>query len=200
MGLEEDFIKFGRELFIRGLIASHSGNLSAKKGNEILITRRGSRLGSLIKEDIVSAPLIANHVEIASRELVVHRAIYQATSALACVHAHPPYAITLSLIENEIIPIDEEGAFYFSKVPILAVENSIGSEVVARQLAKLFNGNKIAMIKGHGSFAIGETLEEAYLKTSSLEHSAKIIHLVKTTSPSRYHQRILRMKNKPLKG
>lgn len=196
MGLEEDFIKFGRELFIRGLIASHSGNLSVKRGNEILITRRGSMLGNLTKEGIVSVPLIADKVEAASRELVVHRAIYQATSALACVHAHPPYAIALSLIENEIIPIDEEGAFYLSRVPILAIEDTIGSEVVASQLAKLFNGNKIAMIKGHGSFAIGETLEEAYLKTSSLEHSSQIIHLVKTVSPSLYHQRILRMKNK----
>jgi len=196
LGLEEDFIKFGRELFIRGLIASHSGNLSVKRGNEILITRRGSMLGNLTKEDIVPVPLVANHVEAASRELVVHRAIYQATSALACVHAHPPYAIALSLVENEIIPIDEEGAFYLPRVPILAVENSIGSEVVAFQLAKLFNGNKIAMVKGHGSFAIGETLEEAYLKTSSLEHSCEIIHLVKTLSPGLYHQRILRMKNK----
>jgi len=196
MGMEENFIKFGRELFIRGLIASHSGNLSVKRGNEILITRRGSMLGNLAKEDIVSAPLIANGVEAASRELVVHRTIYQATPALACVHVHPPYAIALSLTEKEIIPIDEEGAFYLPKVPILAVENSIGSEVVANQLAKLFNGSKIAMIKGHGSFAIGETLEEAYLKTSSLEHSCEIIHLVKTLSPGLYHQRILRMKNK----
>ncbi len=196
MGLEEDFIKIGRELFIRGLIASHSGNLSVKRGDEILITRRGSMLGNLTKEDIVSVPLIADKVEAASRELVVHRAIYQSTSALACVHAHPPYAIALSLIENEIIPIDEEGAFYLPRVPILAIEDTIGSEVVASQLAKLFNGNKIAMIKGHGSFAIGETLEEAYLKTSSLEHSSQIIHLVKTMSPNLYHQRILRMKNK----
>ncbi|MCG2675862.1 aldolase [bacterium] len=196
MGLEEDFIRIGRELFIRGLIASHSGNLSVKRGNEILITRRGSMLGSLTEKDIVSAPLIADGVKAASRELVVHRAIYLATSALACVHVHPPYAIALSLIENEIVPIDEEGAFYLPKVPILAVENSIGSEVVASQLAKLFNENKIAMIKGHGSFAIGETLEEAYLKTSSLEHSCIIIHLVKTASPSLYHQRILRMKNR----
>ncbi len=196
MGLEEDFIKIGRELFIRGLIASHSGNLSIKRGNEILITRRGSMLGNLKEEDILSVPIMADKVETASRELVVHRAIYQATSALACVHAHPPYAIALSLIENEIIPIDEEGAYYLPKVPILTVEDSIGSEVVASQLAKLFNGNKIALIKGHGSFAIGETLEEAYLKTSSLEHSSMIIHLVKTLSPSLYHQRILRMKNR----
>lgn len=196
MGLEEDFVKIGRELFIRGLIASHSGNLSVKRGNEILITRRGSMLGNLTKEDIVSVPLMADKVEAASRELVVHRAIYRATSALACVHAHPPYAIALSLIENEIIPIDEEGAFYSPKVPILSVEDSIGSEVVASQLAKLFNGNRIALVKGHGSFAIGETLEEAYLKTSSLEHSSQIIHLVKTLSPGLYHQRILRMKNR----
>ena len=196
MIIEEEFIRIGRELFIRGLIASHSGNLSVKRGGEILITCRGSMLGNLTKTDIVSVPLVADRVNSASRELVVHRMIYQATSALACVHAHPPYAIALSLVEKEIVPIDEEGAFYFPRVPILAIEDSIGSAVVARQLAKLFDGNKIAMIKGHGSFAIGETLEEAYLKTSSLEHSSQIIHLVKTVSPGIYHQRILRMKNK----
>jgi L-fuculose-phosphate aldolase len=196
MGLEEEFIKIGRELFLRGLIASHSGNLSVKRGNEILITRRGSMLGNLKKEDIVSVPLAIDRANGASRELVVHRAIYQETSALACVHAHPPYAVALSLIEKEIIPIDEEGALYFPKVPILGVDNSIGSEVVARQLAKLFNGDKLAMIQGHGSFTIDDTLEGAYLKTSSLEHSCQIIHLMKTASPGLYHQRILKMKNR----
>ncbi len=46
---------------------------------------------------------------LASAELAVHRSIYKKTSALAVVHAHPPYAVALSFTEKEIVPCDMEG-------------------------------------------------------------------------------------------
>ncbi len=41
------FQSVGRDLFARGLIASHSGNLSIRIGERLFITHRGSMLGSL---------------------------------------------------------------------------------------------------------------------------------------------------------
>ncbi len=56
---------------------------------------------------------------LASTELVGHRAIYRQTPALAVIHAHPPHAVALSLLEREIIPVDMEGSFHLSKVRVL---------------------------------------------------------------------------------
>ena len=45
------FQNIGHELFLRGLIASHSGNMSIRLGERLLITRRGSRLGCLSENE-----------------------------------------------------------------------------------------------------------------------------------------------------
>ena len=41
------FQTVGRDLFTRGLVSSHSGNLSIRLGDRLIITRRGCRLGCL---------------------------------------------------------------------------------------------------------------------------------------------------------
>ena len=43
---ENSFVLFrdiGRDLFLRGLVSSHAGNISLRIGQKICITRRGSR-------------------------------------------------------------------------------------------------------------------------------------------------------------
>jgi len=86
------FQTVGRDLFTKGLVSSHSGNLSIRLGERIIITRRSSRLGCLEEHDLIETGLSKNdrNTPLASVELAVHRAIYQQTSALAIVHAPPP--------------------------------------------------------------------------------------------------------------
>jgi len=179
------FQKIGRELFLQGLNNSHSGNLSIRQGDRIFITRRGSMLANLTEEDIIETGIEKNdsNITLASTEIIVHRAIYQNTSALAIVHCHPPYAIALSLIEDDIIPIDSEGCYLFRKVPVLKSEYTIGSREVAKGASKILKKYRLLMIKGHGCIAIGQLLEEAYQWASSLEHSSKIIYITRTMKP-----------------
>ena len=53
----KDFQRFGRDLFLAGLNSSHSGNLSVRRGDKIIITRRGSMLGNLAEQDIIETGL-----------------------------------------------------------------------------------------------------------------------------------------------
>ena len=86
--------------------------------------------------------------------------------------------------------MDVEGRFYLPEVLVLNVdwkemfEGRKGfmelEEEVAQKLPEILNSSKIAVVKGHGSFAVGETLEEAFHWTSALEHSCKIIYLKNT--------------------
>lgn len=177
-----EFNQIGRDLFLQGLNSSHSGNMSIRLGDRLVITRRGSMLGNLKEADLIETGLYKNdsHIILASTEIGVHRSIYQNTSALAIVHAHPVYATAISLVEDEIIPIDSEGQYMLHKIPVIGFEHTVGSDEVARILPEYLKEYKLVMIRGHGSFAIGQLIEEAYQWTSSLENICKIIYLTRT--------------------
>ncbi len=179
----EDFQLVGRELFEAGLVSSQGGNLSIRRDKSIFITKRDVMLAHLKEDEIIEVPLEGSGERDvgASRELVVHRAIYRNTGAMAIVHAHPVYATALSLSESKIIPQDAEGSFFLRSIPVVRVREAIGSEEVAKMLPPIFSSNYVvAVIKGHGSFAAGGSLLEAYHYTSCLEKTCQIITISKS--------------------
>ncbi len=173
----EQFRRIGRDLFVAGLVSSHGGNMSVRQGDRILITRRGSMLAQLEERDVIDTGLEENdaNVTLASTEIVVHRAIYLQTSALAVLHTHPPYAIAQSLVKDEIVPVDSEGSYLLHKVPVVAAQLTAGSAEVAELVPRWLKEYDIVMLRGHGPFAIGHLLEEAYQLTSVLEMTCRIL-------------------------
>jgi len=176
------FKTVGSELFTKGLVSSHSGNLSIRLGERIIITRRNCGLGCLEEHDLVETGLNRNdrNTPLASIELAVHRAIYQATSASAIVHAHPPHAVALSLTETEIVPDDTEGLSLLGRVPVLGWGMEVKPGGLADVIAEALREHRVVMVHGHGSFAIGQLLEEAHDYTASLEESCQVICLLKS--------------------
>jgi len=175
------FQAIGHDLFRSGLVSSHSGNLSIRLGDRIIITRRGSRLGYLQESDLIETGLYKNDraTPLASTELAVHRAIYQQTQARAVIHAHPPFAIVLSLTETEIIPSDIEGLGIDGRVPVEGWNMEVKSGGLCDVIAQALTQHKVIMVHGHGSFAIGELLEEAHRCTTTLEESCRIMYLLR---------------------
>ncbi len=176
------FRDIGRDLFLRGLVTSHAGNLSLRTKERICITRRGAMLGRIGEEDLVDVDPTdpGSTIARASSEVLVHRAIYEKTSSLAVVHAHPPYATLLSMLNEELIPNDWEGSYHLKKVPVVSMETTVGSQESAGLVSEALRDHKAVMLKGHGSFARGDTLEEAYMLTSSLEASAFYLYHMET--------------------
>ena len=175
--LFEQFRYIGRDIFDAGLTSSHGGNLSVRVGDRIIIKRRGAQFRRLKPEDFVETKLYEKDSGLAraSTELIVHREIYLRTSALAVIHCHPRTAIALSLSRDEIIPVDNEGSYLLRKVPVVSVEMASGSKEMANAVSEALQGYKIIMQRGHGCFAIGQTLEEAYHWVSTLEEVSDII-------------------------
>ena len=175
--LYQQFRDIGRDLYVSGLISSHGGNMSVRLGDRIVIKRRGAMLGQLKPEDLIETSLERNDsgVVLASTELIVHRAVYLETPALAIVHAHPRTAITLSLSRDEIIPIDNEASYLLKKVPVVTVEFASGSPEMANTVASALKEYKIIMLRGHGCFSTGQTLEEAFFWATVLEECSDII-------------------------
>ncbi|NLF75224.1 MAG: aldolase [Chloroflexi bacterium] len=173
----EMFREIGRDMYVHNLVSSHGGNISVRFGDRIIIKRRGAMLGRLKPHDLIETGLEKNDsgVALASTELIVHRAIYKATPALAVVHAHPRRAISFSLSRDEIIPIDNEGSYLLKKIPVVEVEFASGTPQMANTIADALRTYKIVMMRGHGSFATGQTLDEAFQWTDALEEVCEII-------------------------
>ena len=179
--LISQFQTVGRDLCARGLVSSHSGNLSIKLGERLCITRRGSMLSSLEEHDLVETGINKNDrfTPLASTELIVHRAIYKHTPASAVVHAHPAYAVALSFSEREIVPRDIDGSLILSEVPVLGWETTVKSAELAQEIAKALTMHKIVLVHGHGSFAAAQILDEAYHYTTALEESCRLLYLLR---------------------
>ncbi|MDF1525067.1 MAG: class II aldolase/adducin family protein [bacterium] len=175
--LIEEFSRVGRVLFTGGLNNSHSGNLSVRLGDRVVITRRGAMLGELSADDLVDVGLIEDDsgIALASTEVKVHRAVFAATSHLAIVHTHPRTATALSMGRDFLVPVDDEGRYYFKRIPVLAVRASIGSDDLERELPAMLKDYPIVMVRGHGAFAVGGNLEEGLQITHALEWSCDIL-------------------------
>ncbi|MDO9557390.1 MAG: class II aldolase/adducin family protein [Coriobacteriia bacterium] len=178
---EELFASFrdtGHDLFLTGAVSSHGGNMSVRIGDRILITRSGSMLGRLTRKDILETGIEAcPEDEGCSRELVVHRAIYQATDAQAICHAHTVHTIHRSLGCDVIVPLDSESKAILGDVPVVTAAQTIASAEAAEVLSAALREGKIAVLRTHGPFAKGATLEEAFYHVSCLEASAHILDM-----------------------
>lgn len=139
-------------------------------------------MGFIQEGDLVETGISKNNraTPLASKELEIHRCIYKNTPALAVVHAHPPYAVALSFTEEEIVPCDLEGQVLLSRVPVLSTDAMAKLEDLAGEIARLLNEYRVVLVRGHGSFAVSQLLEEAYYYTSALEQSCRLLYLLKT--------------------
>lgn len=174
-----EMMRIGSKLVNHGLVESHFGNISVRKGDNMVITRSGSCLDEISEDSVVEVPIGRTSTldKIASSETAVHRSIYQNTGAEAIIHAHCPYSVTLSLLQEEgkISPIDSEGMIFLGDIPI--IRGSIGSSQLAKAAAKALAEHHGAIVYSHGTIAIGKNLDEAYIYTTQIEHSCQIRYL-----------------------
>ncbi|MCZ7400991.1 MAG: aldolase [Candidatus Methanoperedens sp.] len=168
--------KFGKKLVKRDLVESQFGNISVRKGEKMLITKRGIALDEIYKEGVVELDIEKSSYldRIASSETIVHRTIYKNTPAFAIIHAHPVFAVIESMLVDTktIIPINIEGEHFLHEIPV--VKGAPGTAELADNTAQALIGHKGAVICGHGTFAIGKTLDEAYFVTALVEQSCKL--------------------------
>lgn len=167
-----------RDLFLTGLIDSHSGNVSVRRGKKILIKKTGTQLRNFSKGDFVEFPLAQTSHPRVSSDYLTHRKIYlEVPSAQAVLHAHPPTAVALSLFLNEIKTVDLEGHYYLPKIPVVRVDYETYAEDTRKKLPAVLKKYPVAIVRGHGTFARGRDLDEALKWTTLVEQVSKIYFL-----------------------
>ena len=169
-----EFERIGKRLFAEHLVGGNFGNISARKGDEgFFIKRSGAYLD--VAGDLVFVSLEGKAPNDASSEYRVHREVYRKTKHEAIIHAHPPYAVAASLVMDEVVPEDSEGEILCPKIPV--VRGTPGSQEIADKVTRALSSSKVVIARGHGTFAAGKTLDDAYIYTSVAEHSCRILIL-----------------------
>lgn len=164
-----------RDLFLSGLIDSHSGNVSLRRGKNILIKKTGAQLRDFSKNDFVEFPLEKTSHPNVSTDYLTHRKIYlEVPEAQAILHAHPPVAVGLSLLMDQIETVDLEGNYYLPVIPVIDVNYKTYAEDTRRKLPGVLKKYPVAVVRGHGTFARGKDLDEALKWTTLVEHVSKI--------------------------
>jgi L-fuculose-phosphate aldolase len=172
-GIQSEFERIGKRLFAEQLVGGCFGNISVRSGPGFLITRKGSCLD--LPGSPVFVPMEGDVPQDASHEYRVHRAVYSSTGHQAIVHAHPPHAVARSLSCDQIIPVDTEGLLFAPLIPVIS--GPCGSADLAEQVASALASRGVTIARGHGTFAGGKSLDEAYILTSLAEHSCRILFL-----------------------
>lgn len=117
----EDFRVIGKALVDHGLLSVRGGNMSIRFPNgRTVITRHNSMNAFLEAADFAEiAPDGTVLGPEPSSDTPVHLAIYRVKGPGAIIHAHPRYAIALSLLQDRIVPVNLEGRHYLTDVPVV---------------------------------------------------------------------------------
>ena len=165
-----------------GLNSLRSGNVSVLLSTDnILITKSGRSLRGLnpYSDLIVVNPFETDRGE-ASCEFYVHRGIYKrvARGRGAILHCHPLYTVAASWVCDERIPPSyNEAKDVLGQTLVLESQDQEKLGEDPASIARALTENKIVAVRGHGTFALAETLDECLYLTHLLENSCHVLFL-----------------------
>jgi len=167
--------RIGRAMLQLGLQNTHSGNISMRLGDQMLITKSGSMKGHLEDRDICNPGLNEPGYGLfqSSSETGGHRRVLQYAGSL--VHAHAPAAVSLSFLLDEIRPLDALGAGVLPEVPVINPRDPVGSAELEDAVAEILRHKPALVVRGHGPFVRGENPEAAFYHLCLLENSCRLI-------------------------
>ncbi len=182
MDARPQLVNYYYRLRSHGLNDSHSGNASIRDGETVWITPSGAAAENLRPADLVACALDGSVGGNASLDAPLHVAVYQScATATAVLHSHGPYSVAMTLDGVDFKPVDFEGVLYFQSVPVINLPYDEYLQKSAAAVAEKLAHHPITVYRGHGVYARGESLDQAYKWTCSLEHSAHIAWLARVT-------------------
>jgi len=177
---------------------THSGNLSIvdpEDPDRFYTTASGSQIGALVPRDIV--PVRFSDVSWgdgrASTESNIHRKVLNIPGAKACIHCHHILSTVMSFDNREsrlfleyigndnlgnqefvFQPVDIHGASILGGVKTGTYKQPVGSTEMENRIPKYLAGAPLTLVKGHGPFTRGSSLEDCLRHLSVCESSAAL--------------------------
>jgi len=116
-------------------------------------------------------------------ERFIHSAIYQARPDVrAVIHSHSPAIIPFGVTGARLRPICHMSGFLGSTTPVFEIRNSAGestdllirSQALGVALARTLGQAAVALMRGHGSVAVGVSLRQVVYRAIYTESNARL--------------------------
>ena len=160
-----------------------TGNASVRQGERFWITPSGAVRDAIVPADLVACTLDEPLPEGASLDTSVHREVYRQQPKIGAVlHSHGPHSVAVSFAGRDFEPLDFEGARLLGNVPVLRVEPSAHQEQAPAKVAEALASYPVCIIAGHGVYARGASMRDAYRWTMTLERSARIFVIARAAT------------------
>jgi len=187
MKLIEDLVAAYRILAEHGVIDAY-GHVSVRSESDPkrYFLARAIAPETVTPDDILEYDLDSNPVDARGRESVrerfIHGEILKARPDVrAVVHNHSPSVVPFSVTTVSMRPLFHMAAFIGNGVPNFEIRDAekgtdllVKTPYLGQALAKTLGGHPAALMRGHGSVTVGETLPRAVGRSVYLEMSARM--------------------------
>jgi len=186
--IREDIVSYSRLMYNERLVSATSGNISVRlpdRPDAFAITPSSESYLSMEADRIVIMTIDGEILQCPgdgkpSSEWRLHAELYRAKPQVkAIVHTHSPYATSFSVL-RETIPLIliEMEPWLGGPVP-LAEYAPTGSLQLGLNVARDIGNAGGCLMANHGSVAVGDTLNLAYVRACYVEDAAKIYHMAR---------------------
>lgn len=172
-----------RALAETGLVRWSSGNASARnpRTGGVLIKPSGVKPGDLNDEDLVEVDLdgrvLAGHLK-PSVDTASHLFVYRRRPDVnGIVHTHSRFATAFAVAGMPLpVTTTTHACFFGEPIPVSGLA-AIGEEEIGREIVEQIGSCTAILMRNHGVFTIGASVEEALKYAVYAEESAEASYL-----------------------
>lgn len=177
-----------KRMYRQGYIVAGDGNVSCKLDAErIVVTPSGLPKGYMNDDDMIVVDLDGKRLSgrhKPSSEFLMHQLAYRERPDVgAVVHGHPVLATGLALAGISLAQcVLSETCLTLGGIETAPYSTPTTEEVpnILRPYVRCANA---IIMNRHGALTLGATLEEAYARFETMEHTAKITHAARVLGP-----------------
>lgn len=174
-----NIIKIGQLMGSKNYTPGYSGNISARYGDNFIITISGSSNGYLTEKDFVEIDnngISQDSNKKPSSEKLLHLAFYKKRPDINyIIHVHPAGLSAFASSGQDLMtPIMAENVFYFGGIPLAEYGLPSSTELV-KNTEIFFDKYDAVLMANHGFIIGSKTLNDAYQKLEIAEEYAKTV-------------------------
>jgi len=179
--LKKEVYEAHLKLWENRLVMWTSGNVSGRdpKTDLVVIKPSGVSYDKLLPDNLVVVDLNGNIIEgnlKPSVDMVTHLYVYKhMPDVMSIIHTHSTYASAFAAIGKPIpVCLTALADFFGCNIPIGELV-LIGGEEIGKEIVSKIGDSKAIIMKNHGPFTIGTSVNKALKAAIFLEESAKVL-------------------------
>lgn len=191
--LKEKLALACRMLFLAELV-DYSGHISVRipGDDRFLINGHPVSRATVTPGDIVTFDRDGNRIEgkwNLPSELPMHTRAYRARHDVQCVaHLHNRMVVVLSMADRPLVPASNPGALFGpGAIPVYQDPALIHTNEQGDAVARTLGDRDAAILRGHGSIVVGESIEWTFAACIDLEESAARLCYASLLGPVRFY-------------